>query len=76
VGVYAAGNGAGKFTITQEDNVLYTQLNDNPKEPLVYKGKHKFTNEEIGANFIFDLEKNQLGLEQSGVADVYLFTKQ
>lgn len=76
VGVYAAGNGAGKFTITQEDNVLYTQLNDNPKEPLVYKGKHTFTNEEIGANFIFDPEKNQLGLEQNGVAEVYIFTKQ
>jgi D-alanyl-D-alanine carboxypeptidase len=76
VGVYAANEGSGKFTISQENNVLYTQLNENPKEPLVYKGKHTFTNEEIGANFIFDPEKNQLGLEQNGVADVYLFTKQ
>ncbi len=76
VGVYAANEGSGKFTVSRENKVLYTQLNDNPKEPLVYKGKHTFTNVEIGANFIFDLEKNQLGLEQSGVADVYLFTKQ
>ncbi len=76
VGIYASNEGSGKFTISQENNVLYTQLNENPKEPLVYKGKHKFTNEEIGANFIFDPEKNQLGLEQNGVADVYLFTKQ
>ncbi|TJY35933.1 serine hydrolase domain-containing protein [Pontimicrobium aquaticum] len=76
VGVYAAEKGSGKFTISQENNILYTQLNELPKEPLIYKGNHKFTNEEIGANFIFDLEKNQLGLEQSGVADIYLFTKQ
>lgn len=76
VGVYAAKKGAGKFTITQENNILYTQLNELPKEPLVFKGNHKFTNEEIGANFIFNPEKNQLGLEQSGVADIYIFTKQ
>ncbi|KAA3620631.1 MAG: class A beta-lactamase-related serine hydrolase [Flavobacterium sp.] len=76
VGIYAADKGSGKFTITQENNILYTQLNELPKEPLVYKGNHKFTNEEIGANFIFDPEKNQLGLEQSGVADTYIFTKQ
>ncbi|MBL7472071.1 serine hydrolase [Robertkochia sediminum] len=76
VGVYTAQEGGGKFTITQENNTLFTQLNELPKEPLVYKGNHKFTNEEIGANFIFYPEKSQLGLEQSGVADIYLFTKQ
>ncbi len=76
VGVYTAREGAGKFTITKEHNTLYTQLNELPKEPLVYKGNHKFTNEEIGANFLFDPGKNQLGLEQNGVADIYIFIKQ
>lgn len=76
VGVYKAGKESGGFTITQENNTLFAQLNEFPKEPLVYKGNHIFTNEEIGANFIFNLEKNQLGLEQSGVADIYMFTKQ
>lgn len=75
VGVYT-GKGDGTFTITQKDNTLYSQLNDGPNDPLVYMGNHIFTNEEVGANFIFDPEKNELGLEQSGVADIYLFTKQ
>ncbi|WP_281349506.1 hypothetical protein [Fulvivirga aurantia] len=43
---------------------------------MVYKGNDVFMNEEIGANFKFDLQANQLGLEQSGVADIYIFTKQ
>jgi D-alanyl-D-alanine carboxypeptidase len=75
VGIYT-GKGPGKFTITQKDNTLYSQLNDGPNDPLVYKGNHIFTNPEVGANFLFDPEKNQLGLEQNGVADVYLFTKE
>jgi CubicO group peptidase (beta-lactamase class C family) len=74
VGIYT-GEGPGIFKITQKNNTLYSQLNDGPNDPLVYKGNHTFTNEEIGANFIFDPEKNQLGLEQSGVADIYIFTK-
>nr|WP_297787951.1 serine hydrolase [uncultured Allomuricauda sp.] len=75
VGVYT-GKGPGKFKITLKDNTLYSQLNDGPNDPLVYKGNHTFTNEEVGANFIFEPQKNQLGLEQSGVADIYMFTKQ
>ncbi|MTI87812.1 MAG: beta-lactamase family protein [Balneolaceae bacterium] len=73
---YYVGDGGGSFTISQKNNTLYAQLDDFPKEPLVYKGNDVFTNEEIGANFIFNLQKNQLGLEQNGVADIYLFTKQ
>jgi hypothetical protein len=76
VGVYTAVKGSGRFTITRENNILYAQLDDLPKEELVYKGNHIFTNEEIGANFIFDLQKNQLGLGQIHVADIYIFAKE
>lgn len=75
VGVYS-GKGPGKFKITKKDNTLYSQLNDGPNDPLVYKGNHVFTNPEVGASFIFNPEKNQLGLEQSGVADIYIFYKE
>ncbi|NVK25738.1 MAG: serine hydrolase [Gammaproteobacteria bacterium] len=74
VGVYE-GEGPGKFTITQRDDVLYAQLNDSFIDPLLYLGDHKFINEETGANFIFDPDANTLGLEQSGVADIYMFNK-
>jgi hypothetical protein len=33
-------------------------------------------NEEIGASFVFNPTESTLGLEQSGVADTYMFTKQ
>jgi D-alanyl-D-alanine carboxypeptidase len=75
IGVYK-GDGPGVFTITQESNILFAQLNDSPKEPLVYKGDHVFMNEEIGASFVFNPTESTLGLEQSGVADTYMFTKQ
>lgn len=74
VGIYT-GEGPGVFTITRKNNTLYAQLNDGPNDPLKYLGNHTFTNEEVGANFRFDPTKNQLGLEQSGVADTYSFTK-
>lgn len=76
VGIYVGESLPGKFIISQEGNILYAQLNDLPKETLVYKGKDKFTNQEIGANFLFNLEKNQLGLEQNGVPDIYMYTKE
>ncbi|MFC3093464.1 serine hydrolase domain-containing protein [Alteromonas sediminis] len=75
VGMYK-GEGPGKFTITLKEGVLHAQLNDSFIEPLIYLGNHKFTNEETGAHFIFDPEANTLGLEQSGVADIYMFNKQ
>jgi len=76
VGIYAGVELSGKFNITMENNTLYTQLNDLPKEPLVYKGNHTFTNEEIGANFIFNPKENKLELHQGGAADIYTFNKQ
>jgi CubicO group peptidase (beta-lactamase class C family) len=76
VGIYAGVELSGKFNVTIENNTLHTQLNDLPKEPLVYKGNHTFTNEEIGADFIFNLQENKLRLKQGGVADIYTFNKQ
>ena len=76
VGIYAGVELSGKFNVTIENNTLYTQLNVLPKEPLVYKGNHTFTNEEIGADFIFNLQENKLRLKQGGVADIYTFIKQ
>lgn len=75
VGIYH-GTGGGTFTITQQDNVLYSQLNDTPASPLVYKGNHKFLMEENGAEFIFHPETDQFSLVQMGVADAYIFTKE
>ncbi|MBO0331839.1 serine hydrolase [[Muricauda] lutisoli] len=74
-GIYT-GTGGGKFTVTQKDGVLHSQLNDSPANPLVYKGKHKFFMEENGAEFIFNPETGQMSLIQIGVANAYIFTKE
>lgn len=81
VGVYEAEGLPGKYHITLNGNTLFAQLEDPaieddfPLDPLVYKGNHKFTNEEIGANLLFDPENQQLGLQQQGISEIYLFSK-
>lgn len=75
VGIYT-GTGGGKFTVIQKDGLLYSQLNDSPVNPLIYKGNHKFFMEENGAEFIFNPEIGQLSLIQIGVANAYTFTRE
>ncbi|MDW3196804.1 MAG: serine hydrolase domain-containing protein [Cytophagales bacterium] len=81
IGVYEAEGLPGKYKITMKGNTLFAQLEDPaieddfPIDPLVYKGNHKFTNEEIGANLLFEPGNQQLGLEQQGISEIYIFSK-
>lgn len=75
-GSYSTEGFPGVFTVTIQNGVLHTQLNDGPNDPLIYKGNNKFLNEEVGATFTFKPEQNQMELEQSGMSEVYIYTKQ
>ncbi|GAA0890954.1 serine hydrolase domain-containing protein [Fulvivirga kasyanovii] len=76
IGIYTSEELPGKFKVTKTDNVLHIQLEEGPNDPLLYKGSHRFINEEIGVEFVFKPERNELGLVQSGVKDTYVFTKE
>ena len=66
VGVYSSEQAPIKFTVSQEKNVLFTQGEGQPKVALYYKGEHKFSFEQVGAEFEFSPELNTFVLKQGG----------
>ncbi len=74
IGVYSSKKAPIKFTITQENDILFAQGEGQPKVALVYKGNNKFSFEQVGAEFEFLPELKTFTLKQGGAE--FIFNKE